>query len=347
MKGVWSVLKIHIVQKGDTLWEISKKYGVDFEELKQLNSQFSSPDMIMPGMKVKIPSTSKAVKKETTTVKEIQKKETQQPYIDTSPKPFPVIKEDDHKKQVMVKPEMPVKPLPQMPTQPMMQTPIMEQEFQNYTTINFPQMPHFHEVEEETPKKEHIKEQVVPQPKPMPQLQPQPLPTLQPQPKPMPQPQPMPQQAPMHMMPLCCHVVHPCYPPVPFPAMGNMPDGFFPHHQMEHSMMPPVNMNFNEMSPNMEMAMPVHPKHAAGNSDCGCKSNEPIQPYAMAPLAFQDNNQEIQPQAMYQSQHQMPTSKMYPPQFGMNQNNNSYPNPPGYPDFSNIYNRNEDENTSE
>ncbi|WBX79028.1 SafA/ExsA family spore coat assembly protein [Virgibacillus salarius] len=41
-------MKIHIVQKGDTLWEISQQYGVDFEELKQLNSQISSPDMIMP-----------------------------------------------------------------------------------------------------------------------------------------------------------------------------------------------------------------------------------------------------------------------------------------------------------
>jgi len=31
-------LKIHIVQKGDTIWEIAKKYGVDFEQVKALNS---------------------------------------------------------------------------------------------------------------------------------------------------------------------------------------------------------------------------------------------------------------------------------------------------------------------
>ena len=42
-------LKIHIVQKGDTMGEIAQQYGVDFEELKQLNNQISSPDMIMPG----------------------------------------------------------------------------------------------------------------------------------------------------------------------------------------------------------------------------------------------------------------------------------------------------------
>ncbi|WP_230203554.1 SafA/ExsA family spore coat assembly protein, partial [Bacillus massiliigorillae] len=48
-------MKIHIVQKGDTLWKLAKKYGVPFEELKKLNSQLSNPDMIMPGMKIKIP----------------------------------------------------------------------------------------------------------------------------------------------------------------------------------------------------------------------------------------------------------------------------------------------------
>ena len=52
-------VKIHIVQKGDTLWKLAKKYGVDFEALKKLNSQLSNPDMIMPGMKLKIPSTGK------------------------------------------------------------------------------------------------------------------------------------------------------------------------------------------------------------------------------------------------------------------------------------------------
>ena len=48
-------MKIHIVQKGDTLWKLAKKYGVKFDELKKLNSQLSNPDMIMPGMKIKIP----------------------------------------------------------------------------------------------------------------------------------------------------------------------------------------------------------------------------------------------------------------------------------------------------
>lgn len=68
-------LKIHIVQKGDTLWEIAKQYGVDIEELKELNSHLSSPDMIMPGMKIKIPSSSKQVKTKPVPKEEVSKKE--------------------------------------------------------------------------------------------------------------------------------------------------------------------------------------------------------------------------------------------------------------------------------
>ena len=63
-------MRIHIVQKGDTLFEIAKQYGVDFEKLVNLNSHLSSPDMIMPGMKIKIPSESKQVRSGTGTDKD-------------------------------------------------------------------------------------------------------------------------------------------------------------------------------------------------------------------------------------------------------------------------------------
>lgn len=49
-------VKIHIVQKDDTLWKLAEQYGVNFEALKQANTQLSNPDMIMPGMKIKIPT---------------------------------------------------------------------------------------------------------------------------------------------------------------------------------------------------------------------------------------------------------------------------------------------------
>lgn len=77
-------MKIHIVQKGDTLWKIAQKYGVDFQELKKLNSHLSNPDLIMPGMKIKIPTGGIPIKKEaayesnqeTAKEKEAPKKET-------------------------------------------------------------------------------------------------------------------------------------------------------------------------------------------------------------------------------------------------------------------------------
>ncbi|PWA10724.1 hypothetical protein DCC39_10565 [Pueribacillus theae] len=56
-------MKIHIVQKGDTLWKIAEKYNVNFEELKNMNTQLSDPNMLMPGMKIKVPTGGMHVKK--------------------------------------------------------------------------------------------------------------------------------------------------------------------------------------------------------------------------------------------------------------------------------------------
>ncbi|QOR65672.1 SafA/ExsA family spore coat assembly protein [Cytobacillus suaedae] len=127
-------MKIHVVQKGDTLWNISKKYGVDFEELKKMNTQLSNPDMIMPGMKIKVPTGNVPVKKEMQTnvgtvkesvkkeapiaakkeapiaaKKEAPKKEAVHPYADKSPQPLPVMetKEEIKEKKVPYTPKMP------------------------------------------------------------------------------------------------------------------------------------------------------------------------------------------------------------------------------------------------
>lgn len=82
-------LRIHIVQKGETIWDIAQKYGVDYEEVIALNPQISSPDMIMPGMKIKIPSSPKQVPQEKHekeyAKKPIEKKKNKQP-IDKKPK---------------------------------------------------------------------------------------------------------------------------------------------------------------------------------------------------------------------------------------------------------------------
>ncbi|MFF2447696.1 SafA/ExsA family spore coat assembly protein [Neobacillus sp. NPDC058068] len=98
-------MKIHIVQKGDTLWKIAKKYGVNFEELKKMNSQLSNPDMIMPGMKIKVPTAGGTVKKEGPI--HIGKKEVpiaEHPFAKEKPKEMPI-------KQMPIK-EVPIKEMP-------------------------------------------------------------------------------------------------------------------------------------------------------------------------------------------------------------------------------------------
>lgn len=65
-------MKIHIVQKGDTFYKIAKKYGVDVEQLKSMNTQIPNMEMLLPGMKVKIPTVKVPVQKEMV-VKEVKK----------------------------------------------------------------------------------------------------------------------------------------------------------------------------------------------------------------------------------------------------------------------------------
>lgn len=124
------------------MWKIAKQHGVDFNQLKELNSQLSSPDMIMPGMKIKVPTNAKPVKKESmVTEKEMVKT----PYKDISPKPLPVIKEDEKPLPQKPKPQMPK--MQQPPKQPMMppispiyNMPINDQDTYQFTNINFSQM---------------------------------------------------------------------------------------------------------------------------------------------------------------------------------------------------------------
>ncbi len=50
-----SILHVHVVQRGDTLWKISRQYGVSFDEVKRLNAHLANPDYIVPGMKIFVP----------------------------------------------------------------------------------------------------------------------------------------------------------------------------------------------------------------------------------------------------------------------------------------------------
>ncbi|MFB9752410.1 LysM peptidoglycan-binding domain-containing protein [Paenibacillus hodogayensis] len=54
-------MKIHLVKKGETLFHIAKKYGIELQKLISFNSQLANPDKIDVGMKIKIPSAAVSV----------------------------------------------------------------------------------------------------------------------------------------------------------------------------------------------------------------------------------------------------------------------------------------------
>ncbi|MDN4593904.1 LysM peptidoglycan-binding domain-containing protein [Polycladomyces subterraneus] len=49
-------MKIHIVQSGETLNDLSARYGVSIDKLNELNPQLSDGNGLTPGTKVKIPT---------------------------------------------------------------------------------------------------------------------------------------------------------------------------------------------------------------------------------------------------------------------------------------------------
>lgn len=53
--NVFAATDTYTVQKGDTLWLISKAYQVGISEIIEANSQFENPDLIYPGDTVYIP----------------------------------------------------------------------------------------------------------------------------------------------------------------------------------------------------------------------------------------------------------------------------------------------------
>lgn len=216
-------MKIHIVQKGDTLWEIAKQYGVDFEQLKQANSQLASPDMIMPGMKIKIPSSSKHVKKEGMKKEEVKKefkKEKKEIEIKQAPKP----KVKEVEKEKLMKPKIPTFEKPVYPVYPL---PEIEQDVKGVT--------------EKKPyvQKEEVKPQQMKKEKPHYEY-----PSI-------------PQDQHFHhpIMPCCCHVMPPCYCskphyPMQMPMMG-CGCGHYPV-QMQH---PFTTYDYNYDPQMMDMTM--------------------------------------------------------------------------------------------
>ncbi|WP_281417506.1 SafA/ExsA family spore coat assembly protein [Lentibacillus saliphilus] len=274
-------LKIHVVQKGDTLWEIAEKYGVSYEELKQLNTQLSNPDMIMPGMKIKVPSSSKAVKtKQMTKIEPSAKK----PYKPMSPKPMPVIQEDDHEKPKKVKVEMPKPPIPKPPMppkppqpkpeaqpkpsyQPHFQTNMTVQHICMYCGQPYPKMPEPETSseqmsEESSESMEMPKKPVQQMPMQQQMIHPQPIPCHMPKP-------PMP----IHKSGCGCGCHSTAGMPTwydqgmgpgnfgPMPGMQPYPQSMQPQ-QMQLQQMQQQQMQPQQMQP-QSMSMPMHPQQPA------------------------------------------------------------------------------------
>lgn len=271
----FSLLKIHIVQKGDTLWNLAQKYGVSFEEVKQLNAQLANPDQIMLGMKIKIPTSTKQVQKQPSNDKIMH------PYKDTSKKAQPVMYEDDIKKPSPIKKQMPAKVEPMPMPMPMPQQPIQLPELPNFHSTNYNFDVDIEDNDTEINQQSvYYTEQPVQQQQPMQPvyyvmqpMQPMPMqpcnscmPSMQPmQPMPYPQPQyqqqqmpsfaPNPMQQPKYEQPL-----DPCE---QFQSPENLMHGYnnstpYPSYQkygeMESSSieMPPMPMNYSQQ-PSMPM----------------------------------------------------------------------------------------------
>lgn len=119
-------VKIHIVQRGETIWDIARKYGVDVTAVQEMNPQISSPEMIMPGMKIKIPTIAKQVRKETQVKEKVEKKESKQ-------QPSPKVQEQMLKKEQQI-PKQPKEfltkegPIIQMPQMPVLPNDMLETE---------------------------------------------------------------------------------------------------------------------------------------------------------------------------------------------------------------------------
>ncbi|GGH85811.1 morphogenetic protein associated with SpoVID [Pullulanibacillus pueri] len=107
-------MKIYIVQLGDTLYKIAQKHNVTLEELKKINTQLSDPDKIKPGMKIKVPSGAKAIKKKVKAdkiIKEVPVKE--KPVKEKPVKEKPMEKSPNKENQV--NPVNPINPVKENP----------------------------------------------------------------------------------------------------------------------------------------------------------------------------------------------------------------------------------------
>lgn len=166
------IVRTHIVQKGDTLWKIAKQYGIDFEELKRLNSHLSNPDYIVPGMEIILSNGESKVGVKPST---------------KGQQTAPIKSMDKSQKQKMTEEIKPIKEAPKPPALPEMVAPAemivpeqVQQPFQPITELR----PEFH-FDFAPQWFQYPQAPVQPVPMPMPMPQPAPEQVVQPAPQPL------------------------------------------------------------------------------------------------------------------------------------------------------------------
>ncbi len=335
-------------------------YDVDFEELKQMNAHLAHPDMIMPGMKIRVPVNKKETKNEHTPAKEKKKetKKSEQKPKEQMKKPQPTkpmkeIKEDDHKDHIHIQPVIPFEqqksPSLNMNTMPKMPS--------------MPKMPQMSPVEE--PKEEKKKEQ--PKEKPVKVKEKEEVPPKEMESEKMPltshgcycycgtcspmhfegtqmmphAPQPMP----MHMM----YPSQSCGCQQPMMHSNHMMHGPFMHqpmmngHHMQGSMhqamMEPNHMHQAMMGPNhMQQPMmdPTHQPmplpHYENHGNMQGYPNQPMntQPPEYIPESWQRADAEEEPEKTVEQTDENPVRQSYPPMYSEQSEYYSYPQPPEF-----------------
>ncbi|GLC88448.1 LysM peptidoglycan-binding domain-containing protein [Lysinibacillus piscis] len=294
-------MRIHIVQKGDTLWKIAKEYGISFEDLKRLNAHLANPDYIVPGMEIILPEkVNKEHKggqkethlpKETPThikpVKEGVKKEVQKP---TPPPPVvtpPLAPMPMPEPQVIPIPF----PMPMMPQQPMWTPQPVELNW--HQQVVMPQM------------EQHVTQQAPPPVQPI-----QPQQPIAPPPQPMPLPMPMPQPQPIYIMPqvphcMSCHQPvhhHMWWQPMPMPMQPQV-EACTMSQQPTNCQMP--NMNVSGMGDFLESTTSpfFHSHHQPMPSQCGVMPEMKMEPACGCQAPPMMPNWQMNP---YQCQSQCP-----------------------------------------
>ncbi|NLC95168.1 MAG: LysM peptidoglycan-binding domain-containing protein, partial [Bacilli bacterium] len=57
-------MKYHVVQVNETVHDVARKYQISVEEIMKLNRHITSPEYIIPGMKLRLPVLTEEVSEE-------------------------------------------------------------------------------------------------------------------------------------------------------------------------------------------------------------------------------------------------------------------------------------------